>query len=888
MAADPLLFAGEPPRIWTEPVSGPSDGTLADRSRRREAAAPIAPDARSAVRVTVLEFVDGVRDLVVTARADMVGRRRLDRIATVLSGGVAPSDAVSEQPRDRLAKAPAVHGEWSDLALVPDAPGPWTAGDLAAALTLVLARTLRDGLTDVDESTTVARFRALHAGEAQDGGEIADRATVALLVDPDLPPASLLHHRPALSADHPFTLHAQPDGDGAYSLRLWYRAGDLSRAERLASLLTSALRALTEPDQERSLGTVELLDGAAASRVLALGGTRPDRPADRLAIPELVRARALQSPDAIAVVDRSAGLTYRELVDRADELALGLDRLGVRPGDRVGVCLERSAELVVALLAVMTAGAAYVPLDPAHPAERLAFTVRDAGLDVVLTDGAAGDEALASCTAVSPGGLLAEGGNAAREEAQTAAVAPFGEPRTVPSADDPAYVIYTSGSTGRPKGVVVPHRNVVALLNATTDSFALGPDDVWTWFHSAAFDFSVWEIWGALTTGGRLVVVPYWTCRSPEDFRDLLARERVTVLNQTPSSFAGLVGLEEGRRPALDCLRLVILGGEPLDTGRLLPWFDAYPESECRVVNMFGITETTVHVTGGTVTRQQALSGDRSVGRPLPGWSVRILDASGRLLPPGSAGEIAVSGEGLALGYLNRPELTAERFVTDPRDGTRLYLSGDVGLLRPDGQLEHHGRIDSQVQLRGHRIELDEIRHVLLGHEDVREAVVRVVRPEDDADAARIEAYVVLDKGDPRRIRRHAARRLPEYMVPLVFDVPRIPLTVNGKTDVRRLTDMAAQAMADLRSEVGAAAPDIQDEDVPLPGANGGTEELVLASWREVLAPGAEPDEDFFDLGGNSLLALRVCHALRDKGLTVTVKDVYQCRTATALAARIT
>ncbi|MFF3413060.1 amino acid adenylation domain-containing protein, partial [Streptomyces sp. NPDC002742] len=371
-------------------------------------------------------------------------------------------------------------------------------------------------------------------------------------------------------------------------------------------------------------------------------------------IPELFGVRVGLVPDAVAVSGVGGSLSYGELGVLSDRLARVLVESGVVPGDRVGVCLERGPALVVALLAVLKAGAAYVPLDPHYPAERLAFVARDTGLRVAVGE-ASGPCAGLGLTVVETGGEPADPDG--------------GLPRI--GADAAAYVIHTSGSTGRPKGVVVGHRHVAALLGATARGFGLGPGDVWTFFHSFAFDFSVWEIWGCLLTGGRLVVVPFTVSRDPEEFHALLVREEVTVVNQTPSAFSQLVGAQAFGAGGL-AVRLLVFGGEPLDPGMLLPWFDRYPPSRCRAVNMYGITETTVHCTWHTVTRADALTGSRSVGRPLPGWDLHVLDDRGRPAPPGVPGEIHVGGAGVSFGYLGRPELTAERFIPD-------HLTGEPG-----------------------------------------------------------------------------------------------------------------------------------------------------------------------------------------------------------------
>ncbi|WP_240467964.1 non-ribosomal peptide synthetase [Streptomyces dangxiongensis] len=893
--------AEEPPRVWAEPVPGPSDGPLAARRRQRETRTGISPSAASPLRLTVLEYADGVRDLVVAARADHVGRRELDRTAgTVLRGmppysggeehGFVPKGAVRADADGLVALAPMTLP--APRGTGREATGPDPARLLTAALALVLARTLgdRDPVLDVsspsgafavpvsalDEDAQVTAFLAA-AHTDTDTDTDGDSIRVRLQLDAAPAAEGLLLYAPPLCAPHALTLHAAPDADGCLVLRGWYRPEEFpaALAAQWGALLATAADGLAGAAPDATAAGVELLGPARRREVLELGGLGRKGPAPRLTIPELVRSRAAETPDAIALTDGDTHLSYQELLARAELTARALRGIGVLPGDRVGVCLERTADLVVSLLAVLVTGAAYVTLDPAYPADRLAYTAEDAGLGVVLVDdeAAAQDGPFASRVTVSPQTLL-----------ERAATAPKAPARSA-DPDAPAYVIYTSGSTGRPKGVVVPHRNVAALIATTGEDFACGAEDTWAWFHSAAFDFSVWEIWGGLATGGRVVVVPYWTCRSPRDFRELLVRERVTVLNQTPSAFARLIDLER-EEAVLGSVRLVILGGEPLDPARLLPWFDAHPESACRVVNMFGITETTVHVTARTMTREDALTGNRSVGRAIPGWSVRILDGSRRPLPPGVLGEIAVAGDGLAQGYLERPELTAQRFVTAPVDSTRLYLSGDLGMLRPDGELEHHGRIDSQVQLRGHRVEPDEIRHVLLGHEAVRDAAVVVARKEGDEDAARLDGYVVLRGGDAREIRRHAARTLPEYMVPSVVAVPEIPLTVNGKTDVVRLAALAAEAVP----QPPAVPPVPETREAPAAGAEAPEKDLdalVLAAWRTVLGTDATAEEDFFDLGGNSLLALRVCHALREAGLAAGVRDIYQFHTAAGLAAEL-
>ncbi|MGK5548640.1 amino acid adenylation domain-containing protein [Streptomyces sp. URMC 127] len=896
VAAAPAL-AGSPVRLWTELVAGPVDGAVAAARRSVELDASL---GGAPARLVVLEYADGARELVVTADPARVDRPAMDRVAASLGARGTGAPHAAPAPRDGSVAALPVP--------LPQPPsGPLRESDVMAALALVLARTFGDlgpalevldphgAVThrcvalpgEDDEDRPVADYRAAAARSGTDpgAGPGGGGLRVALLTDRHRAHPSPTAYRPPLDPRHAVTVHLTT-GDGAPpAATCWYRTGDLPgpRAATLAQQLGRVTAELVTGDQDGPLAAVDPLGPAERQRVLELGRTpRLPGPLREGTVHEQVLAVARAHPEATALVDGDTTVTYGLLARQAVRTAHALRRLGVAPGDRVGVCLDRTADLVVTLLAVLTAGAAYVPLDPAYPADRLDHTVRDARLSVVLV-GTADQPGVGAATAVPLERLkeLAEG--------QDADALPAGAGA---GPGDPAYVIYTSGSTGRPKGVVVPHRNVARLLDATEHDFGLGPGDTWSWFHSAAFDFSVWEIWGCLLTGGRLVVVPYWTCRSPEDFRELLLKERVTVLSQTPSAFSRLLELERGAHTPLD-VRLVVFGGEPLDAAGLTAWFDVHPEDECRVVNMFGITETTVHVTAQTVTRAEALTGARSVGRAIPGWSVRVLDGRGRLLPPGTPGEIAVAGDGVALHYLGRPELTERRFVPDPDGEGRLYLSGDLGVLLPDGRLEHHGRLDDQVKVRGYRIELGEIRSVLLAHEAVVAAAV-VLRPggargsAQDGEA-RLDAYVVLDGAEPGEVRKHAAQLLPEYMMPTTLTaVDALPLTVNGKVDVARLPDPGERPAPPAAT--GTPTTGTPTSGTPATGeepreeASRGALDEVLAVWREVFGPAVAPDDDFFHLGGNSLLALRIVRMLGDRSLKAGVREVYQLRTPAALA----
>jgi amino acid adenylation domain-containing protein len=817
-----------PGRLWIEDAGSPE-------RRARELGRPVGPGRGS--RSVLLRYPDGSRELIVVTRHSAPSRR-------------------AEPPDWGLGKPLAMGGfgtaevRNSPIADLADATEP----ELVAALGLVLSHytdRVRIGLhpdrvVSIDarpEQAVAAYLAGVSAAVAAECATEEEPPVVGLASW--LTPVEVIEARPFLSPPYPLSLAVQPAG-----VELCYRPGELADeiVTGFARQLATARRRLAECDPTRPLAELDILENRRA--IADLGGlNRPIRPISpaRL-IHRIVEDRVAEQPDAIAVCAGDERLSYAELNERADRVAAAL---ASSAGARIGICLDRSPALVAVLLGVLKAGASYVPMDPNWPAERRAFVARDAGLTLLITDSADG-----TTPWLTPDELFAHRPDPARNHAE-------------PSPDQPAYVIYTSGSTGLPKGVAVPHRNVGRLLDATAAEFALGPADVWTQFHSVAFDFSVWEIWGCLMTGGRLVLVPYRTSRAPAEFAALLAAERVSVLNQTPSAFGQLLDIDR-ETPLPDSLRLVIFGGEPLDTRSLVAWFDRHPERSCRLVNMYGITETTVHVTAQDIGRAEALTGSRSVGRPLPGWQVYLRDQHGRLLPPGAAGEIYVGGAGVA-GYLNRPELAAVRFLPDEFGDGPLYRTGDLGRLRPDGRLDHLGRVDSQVQLRGHRVELGEVRARLLDTPGVRTAAVVLRQDPADPIAARLDAYVVGD-AEPEQVRRHAAAFLPDYMVPAtVTRLPALPLTSNGKVDEARLPEPGS---------VTGPGTDIE------PTGNGSTAGTVQAAWEQVFGFRVDPDDDFFALGGNSLTAVRLLAALHSAGLPkLSVSQLYRNRTVHRLIA---
>ena len=446
---------------------------------------------------------------------------------------------------------------------------------------------------------------------------------------------------------------------------------------------------------------------------------------------EVFSKQVRSHPERTALIYEDIYLTYGELNDRANSLSLHLRDLGVGPEVRVGILVHRSWEMVACILAVLKAGGVYVPFDPDYPPDRVSYMMTDSQVRVLLTQSTF-TASMASITGVTV--IEIDRADLFTEKAS--------DPILKIDPDNAAYIIYTSGSTGKPKGVVVTHRNAVRLMLATEDWFHFNAGDLWTLFHSIAFDFSVWELWGAFFYGGRLLIVPYLTSRSPEDFYNLLCDRGVTVLNQTPSAFRQLMQAEAllGREGDLT-LRYVIFGGEALELSSLEAWFDRHPDDFPLLVNMYGITETTVHVTYRPIRFGDVKKRLNSViGVSIPDLSLYLLDDCGQQVPLGVVGEIYVGGGGVTRGYLNRPGLTAERMVANPFDGDRLYKTGDLARYLANGELEYIGRKDFQVKIRGFRIELGEITAEIAEVPGVRSSHVITTSNSDDVQ---IIAYVV-------------------------------------------------------------------------------------------------------------------------------------------------
>ncbi|MFJ6074073.1 amino acid adenylation domain-containing protein [Streptomyces sp. NPDC093065] len=673
-------------------------------------------------------------------------------------------------------------------------------------------------------------------------GEDATHYPVTVVVHPGPEPRVVLRHRPDLVSEE--------------------------QARALGAAYVRVLTALADrPDTPA--GAVELLAAHERHRALEDGAALEAGPPPEDTLTARFAETAARTPDAVAVTDAGEEHTYRELDAYSGRLARLLREHGAGPGTFVAVCLEPSFEQIGALLGILKTGAAYLPLPADLPTGRAAAQLGTARPAAGLTTTAL-RAALPTDTGTAWIAL-----DAPDSTARLAASDPAG-PVAVPAAS-PAYVIHTSGSTGTPKGVVVGHQQVLRLLDTTDEVFGFDGEDVWTLFHSFAFDFSVWEIFGALLTGGRLVVVPRATTRAPEEFAALLRREAVTVLNQTPSAFHQLTDAllaDEGPGPEGLALRVVIFGGEALEPARLRAWQRAVGESGPELVNMYGITETTVHVTHHLLDHTGFADVPAgTVGRPLDDLSVRLLDTALRPVGPGRTGEIHVAGPGLAHGYLGRLPLTATRFVADPYGppGTRMYRSGDLARWTEDGDLDHLGRADDQVQIRGFRVEPGEARAALAALDEVADAVV-LARPGPDG-AVRLVAWVTPagEPVDPARLRRALRERLPEHLVPAaVVPVDGWPLTGNGKLD------RAALPEPEDRRTASGRAPATWHE------------EIVAGLFAQLLGrERVDAEADFFALGGHSLLATRLASRIRGAfGTGLSVRDVFEAPTVAELARR--
>jgi len=644
--------------------------------------------------------------------------------------------------------------------------------------------------------------------------------------------------------NYPITLGVIPEQQLQFRLTYDNNRFTPESMERILTHLEVLLHGLINHPLH-SISQLSLLTEVEKQQLIAWNQTNVNYPEDKTIV-DLFQEQVENTPHNLAVIFEGQQLTYQQLNAKANQLAHHLMDLGVKAETLVGICVERSLAMVVGLLGILKAGGAYVSLDPDYPRERLQFILEDSQVPILLTQKHLNEQ------------LPKFQGKVVHLDKDWGKIETYSSknPHLQCTPNSLLYVIYTSGSTGKPKGCLITHHNVSRLFATTEAYYHFDQNDVWTLFHSYAFDFSVWELWGALLYGGKLIIVPYFTSRAPEEFYKLLIEQEVTILNQTPSAFSQLI--QADHQPEKLALRLVIFGGEALDFTLLEKWFRVHGDQP-QLVNMYGITETTVHVTYYPLKANENYSKKSLIGSPLPDLQVWILDSQQQPLPMGISGEMYVGGPGLARAYLNRPEITKERFIEIEIFGKkqRLYKTGDLARYLPDtegqlGHLEYLGRLDHQVKLRGFRIELGEIEATLSQHDAVKEAVVDL--PDCDGNP-RLVTYITLNQQvdevshlfQESVLRTWLKEHLPEYMLPQNYVILKeLPLTSNGKIDRQALKQLS------IKSPIQFTAPRTHEE------------ELLATMWRDILKiEQVGIHDNFFESGGHSLLATSLISQIR-------------------------
>ncbi len=607
----------------------------------------------------------------------------------------------------------------------------------------------------------------------------------------------------------------------------------------------------------KKLSDIKLLDQLAYNKINRQHAISVAYPKDKTII-DLFEQQVSKRPNAIAVTFQDEELSYQELDQKSNQLAHYLQKKGVQPEDLIGISLSRSLDMIVGILGILKSGGVYVPIDPEYPADRIQYILEDANVKFVVSNSGC-NTIIAKRKADTIIHLDNDWKNISEESITI--------PNNNISPDNLAYIIYTSGSTGKPKGVMIEHKNVVRLFKNDGSLFNFDENDVWTMFHSFCFDFSVWEMYGALFYGGRIVIVPKEATTNTSLFKELLVKEEITILNQTPSSF--YVVQEELFSCISDIkLRYIIFGGEALNPSKLKRW--KYDNPSCRLVNMYGITETTVHVTYKEIGEEEVEDTTSTIGVPIPTLGSYILDQDRNICPVGVIGELCISGAGLARGYLDRPELTKERFVNNPHlEGELMYLTGDLGRWLPNGDIEYIGRQDDQVKIRGYRIELGEISNTLSKDPTIESCCV--LAREGNTSNKRLIGYVVpKEEFDKQVIQDRLRSQLPDYMVPQLWvSLDSMPLTSNGKINKKEL-------------------PDPQDSEFSVEQYVAPTSTLekdLVQIWQDLL--GVDEigvNDNFFELGGDSIITIQVVTRLKRLDYHIQPKDVFKNQTISDLS----
>lgn len=628
---------------------------------------------------------------------------------------------------------------------------------------------------------------------------------------------------------------------------------------RLAGHYINLLNSIIKNPYEK-LGNIEIISDLEKHQIFEEFNTSICNYPSNKTIQDIFEEQVERYPNKIAVSFMDQSLTYKELNAKSNKLARLLRKKGVKPDTVVTLMVEQSLNMIVGIIAILKAGGAYLSIDTGYPKERIKFILEDSKSKLVLVDNFYKDE------------LKFDDAELINIDDEKNYLESDINIENINSPSDLAYIIYTSGTTGKPKGVMLEHKNLVRLLYNDDFQFDFSSNDVWTMFHSISFDFSVWEMYGALLYGGKLVIVHKLVAREPSEFYKLLVKEKVTVLNQTPTAFLNIVRLDSEKKNTELKLRYIIFGGEALSPSLLKPWKNKYPK--VKLINMYGITETTVHVTYKEIGNKEIDDNISNIGRAIPTLNTYIMDENLKLVPIGVRGEICVGGEGVCRGYLNRQELTDKKFVKNPyKSNERIYRSGDLARWLPNGELEYLGRIDNQVKIRGHRIELGEIENKLVEYELIKEAVV--LAKKDSTGINCLCAYIVAREDITiNEIRSHLAKELPEYMIPAYFvNIKSMPLNSNGKVDRKNLPE------PELNLNTGVEYERPKNE----------VENVICKIWTKVLdLKKVGVTDNFFSVGGDSIKAISIINSINKQLKTnLKMKDIYVNQTIREIASTL-
>ncbi|MCK8524318.1 amino acid adenylation domain-containing protein [Aquimarina sp. D1M17] len=624
--------------------------------------------------------------------------------------------------------------------------------------------------------------------------------------------------------------------------------------ERFFEYFVNVIDQVSE-NESLEIDAITLLDINASQQLLEVNNFSNVEFPREATIVEIFERQVAKTPENIAVVFGENSMTYNEINNKANQVARMLRNKGVGRNEVVGVMMEKSFEVIIGMLGILKAGGAYVPIDVNYPQNRIDYIVENSELGWVLSTESYMD-------------LINNDDVSILLMSQAETIHDTCNLEVMNSPSDLSYVIYTSGTTGKPKGVMVEHKNVVRLLFNESFQFDFTDNDVWTMFHSHCFDFSVWEMYGPLLYGGKLVLVSTMDARDPSKFLNILKENKVTVLNQTPTSFYNLIKESIDKNELLQDLQYVIFGGEALIPSKLKEWSELHPET--KLINMYGITEVTVHMTYKNIGSEEMELSLSNIGKALPTGSIYLLDDNLKPVPVGVVGEIYVGGEGVARGYINNEELTNSRFIESPFDSTdRLYKSGDLAILLENGELEYKRRADNQVQLKGFRIELKEIEHHLYQYDLISNVVV-VKKESKDNEPYLCAYYTSEDNIDLNTLRLYLTEKLPHYMVPSYFmRIEELPYTSNSKIDISKLPEP--------KTEIS-----LENYEAP----TNEEEKAICEIWEKYL--GVERigiSDNFFNLGGDSLRAIALIATINERlASSLVIADIYSYPTIKELA----